>query len=245
MALPPGIGSDLPDGDRKRLMQRADSFAIGTGTRELKDRDDVKEFDEALEDVGAARLVKGAEEDLGKQAKETEDYRKEQLQEEAEKRGSSSPPPNLYPGCLTLPGLGVPMLVLGETGRSESQRRSAGVESGAEKMVPVVSAQLLRELRDAGLSDPVESLDDPRLAKSPEGLKESFTMSLRGHDRVYVWNGAGCHQILTIGLNETRVESAAGGTVETLRRQGTSDDKTVASRAVPEGRFPDLSDPRA
>lgn len=241
MAMPPGIGGDIPDGDRKRLMQRADTFAIGTGTRELKDRDDAKEFDEALEGADSSKLrkVRTAEEDVEKQAKETEDYRREQLMEQAEKRGSSSPPPNLYPGCLTLPGLGVPLMALGETGRSESKGRSGKVESGAEKVPQAVSAEVLQGLREAGLVEPVESLDDPRLGKAADRLGEMFVMSLRGHDRVYVWNGDGCHQILTVGMHETRVESASGTTVETLRRFQGSDEKTVASREAPDTNFPE------
>lgn len=240
MAMPPGIGGDVPDGDRKRLMQRADTFAIGTGTRELKDRDDAKEFDAALDTAGEPRKIRTAEEDVEKQTKDTEEYRKDQLMEQAEKRGSSSPPPNLFPGCLTLPGLGVPMMMIGETGRSESKGRSGGVESAAETVPQTVSREILQGLREAGLQDPVESLDDRRLGKAAEGLNGSFAMSLRGHDRVHVWSSNGCHQILTIGLHETRVESAAGTTVETLRRQGTTDEKTVATRPLPEGDFPTL-----
>lgn len=239
MAMPPGIGGDIPDGDRKRLMQRADTFAIGTGTRELKDRDDAKEFDEALEGVDTnLRKVRTAEEDVEKQAKETEEYRRDQLMEQAEKRGSSSPPPNLYPGCLTLPGLGVPIMTLSEAGRSESRGRSGGVESAGDKIPAAVSQEVLQGLREAGLVEPVESLDDPRLGKAADRLSDLFVMSLRGHERVHVWNGDGCHQILTIGLHETRVESAAGPTVETLRRLSGVDEKTVASRDLPEGGFP-------
>jgi hypothetical protein len=242
MAMPPGIGGDIPDGDRKRLMQRADTFAIGTGTREIKDRDDAKEFDETLEEINKPRVVKSAEEDVEKQARETEEYRRDQLMEQAEKRGSSSPPPNLYPGCLTLPGIGVPMLVLGEASRGESKGRSGGVESAGEKVLQVVSQEVLQGLREAGLPDPVQTLDDPRLGKSPDGLKDSFSMSLRGHERVYVWSSNGCHQILTIGLNETKVESAAGPTVETLRRTGNGDEKSVAQRTAPEGSFIPIDD---
>lgn len=223
-------------------MQRADTFAIGTGTRELKDRDDAKEFDEVLD--GATheiRRPRTAEEDVEKQAKETEEYRREQLQEQAEKRGSTSSPANLFPGCLTLPGLGVPMMAIGEAGRSESKGRSGGVESGADTPPQTFSQHVLQGLREAGLSAPVESLDDPRLGKSAEKLNEIFRMSLKGHDRVYVWSACGCHQILTIGLHETKVESAAGDTVETLRRAQGGDEKTVTTRAVPEGEFPDLT----
>ena len=239
--MPPGIGGDVPDGDRKRLMQRADTFAIGTGTREVKDRDDAKEFDEALEELNQPRAVKSTEEDVEKQTRETEEYRRDQLMEQAEKRGSStSAPPNLYPGCLALPALGVPMLILGETGRSESKGRSGGVESAGEKPIQVVSPEVLQGLREAGLPDPVETLDDPRLGKSPDGLNESFAMSLKGHDRVYVWSSNGCHQILTIGMHETKVESAAGSTVETLRRTANGDEKSVSRRAAPEGSFPQL-----
>jgi hypothetical protein len=222
-------------------MQRADTFAIGTGTRELKDREDVKEFDEALGTAQETRKSRSADEDVEKQAKDTEDYRKDQLLDQAEKRGSSSPPPNLYPGCLTLPGLGVPLLTISETGRGESKGRSGGVEEISEKPLQLVSHEVLQGLREAGLPDPVESLEDPRLGKSPDRLNESYAMSLKGHDRVYVWSSNGCHQILTIGLHETKVESAAGTTVETLRRgQGNADEKTMATRPLPEGNFPTL-----
>lgn len=240
MAMPPGIGGDVPDGDRKRLMQRADTFAIGTGTRELKDRDDAKQFDEVMDSTQDLRKVRGSDEDVEKQTKETEEYRKDQLQEQAEKRGSGSPSLNAFPGCLTLPALGVPMMSIGETTRSESKGRSGGVESGTESLPQTVSQEVLKGLREAGLSDPVESLDDPRLGKAAERLNDSFSMSLKGHDRVYVWSGQGCHQILTIGLHETKIESAAGTIVETLRRVGNSDEKTIASRPLPEGEFPPL-----
>lgn len=239
MALPPGIGGDLPDGDRKRLMQRADTFAIGTGTRELKDRDDAKAFDETLETVGQTRRVKSADEDVEKQAKETEEYRRDQLLEQAEKRGSSSPPSNLYPGCLTLPGLATPPpLLVGETGQGRSNKKSAAATSSQPAAPAQFSQPLLAALREAGLPDPVESLDDPRLGKAAERLSESYTMSLKGYDRVYVWNRGQAHQILTIGLHETKVESAAGDLVETLRRVGQSDEKTVAVRPLPENGFP-------
>lgn len=221
-------------------MQRADTFAIGTGTRELKDRDDAKEFDEILDSAQDLRKVRGSDEDVEKQAKETEEYRKDQLQDQAEKRGSGSPSLNAFPGCLTLPGLAVPMMTIGETTRGESKGRSGAVESGGEAVAQSVSQEVLKGLREAGLSDPVESLDDPRLGKAAEKLAALFSMSLKGHDRVHVWSGQGCHQILTVGLHETRVESAAGPTVETLRRVGNSDEKTVATRPVPEGEFPDL-----
>lgn len=223
-------------------MQRADTFAIGTGTRELKDRDDVKEFDEALD--GATHEIAKArkpEDDLEKQAQETEQYRRDQLLEQAEKRGSGSPSTNLFPGCLTLPGIGVPMMAIGEAGRSESKGRSAAVESAAEQPSQLFSQELLHQLREAGLGSPVESLDDPRLGKAADRLTEAFTMSLKGHDRVYVWSACGCHQILTIGLHETKVESAAGTTVESLRRVQGSDEKTVSTRPLPDGSFPTLS----
>jgi hypothetical protein len=219
-------------------MQRADTFAIGTGTRDLKDRDDVKDFDEALDSAQETKKVRGADEDVEKQTRDTEEYRKDQLLDQAEKRGSSSAPPNLYPGCLTLPGVGLPMLNIGETQRGESRGRSGGVGDVADKQPQVVSREVLQKLREAGLTEPVESLDDPRLGKAADRLNDAFVMSLKGHDRVYVWSGDGCHQILTIGLHETRVESAAGTTVETLRRQGTTDEKTVASRLLPDREFP-------
>ena len=233
MAMPPGLGDGI-EGDRKRLMQRADTFSIGTGVRDAKDRDDIKDFDEELDTALKPRTVKTAEEDIEKQARETEEYRREQLLDQAEKRGSSSPPPNLYPGCLTLPGIGVPMMMIGETQQSESKGRSGSVESASDGTNPSVSRHLLDALRQAGLDQPVESLDDPRLGKAAEKLLQSFTMSLRGSDRVYVWQGEETHQFLTIGMHETKVESAAGTTVETLRRVGETDDKTTTNRSLPE-----------
>ncbi len=233
MAMPPGIGDGI-EGDRKRLMQRADTFSIGTGVRDAKDRDDIKDFDEELDTALKPRTVKTAEEDVEKQARETEEYRKDQLLDQAEKRGSSSPSLNPFPGCLTLPGIGVPMMMIGETQRSESKGRSGGVESASETTNHSVSQNVLDALRQAGLPQPVESLDDPRLGKAAEKLLENFTMSLRGSDRVYVWQGEESHQFLTIGMHETKVESAAGTTVETLRRVGDADEKTVSTRPLPE-----------
>lgn len=219
-------------------MQRADTFAIGTGTRELKDRDDAKEFDEILDTAGELHKVRAADEDVEKQAKETEEYRKDQLQDQAEKRGSGSPSLNAFPGLLTVPGLAVPAMTIGETGRSESKGRSGGVESAGQSDPPAVSQEVLQGLREAGLTDPLESLDDPRLGKAADRLNDSFSMSLKGHDRVHVWSGSGCHQILTVGMHETKVESAAGTIVETLRRVGNSDEKMVTTRSVPDGEFP-------
>lgn len=227
-------------------MQRADTFAIGTGTRELKDREDAAEFDEALDTAQEAGKVRATDEDVEKQARETEEYRKDQLLDQAEKRGSSSPPPNLYPGCLTLPGLGVPMLTIGQTGRSESKGRSAALDEAGDGKPQTVSREVLQGLREAGLDEPVASLDDPRLGKAADALSATYTLSLRGHDRVHVWSSNGCHQVLTIGLHETRVESAAGTTVETLRRQsgggagGRGDEKTVVFRPLPTAEFPTL-----
>lgn len=234
MAMPPGIGDGI-EGDRKRLMQRADTFSIGTGVREGKDRDDVKEFDDELESALKTRTVKTAEEDIEKQTRETEQYRKDQLLEQAERRGSGSPSPNLYPGCLTLPGVGVPMLIIGETGRSESKDRSGGVKSGSDASFHTVSPRIVDALRQAGLRTPVETLDDPRLGKSAEKLNEDFRLSLRGSDRVYVWQNGGAHQILTVGMHETKVESAVEETVEILRRVGESQEKTVTRRELQEG----------
>lgn len=232
--MPPGIGDGI-EGDRKRLMQRADTFSIGTGVRDSKDRDDIKEFDDELDSAMKPRTVKTAEEDIEKQARETEEYRKEQLLDQAERRGSSSPPPNLYPGCLTLPGIGVPMMMIGESARSESKGKSGGVESATETATHAVSPNVLEALRQAGLENPVESLDDPRLGKSAEKLTEFFTLSLRGSDRVYVWQNEKAHQILTIGMHETKVESAVETTVETLRKVGDTQEKTVTSRPAPDG----------
>ncbi len=234
MAMPPGLGDGI-EGDRKRLMQRADTFSIGTGVRDSKDRDDIKEFDDELDTALKPRTVKTAEEDIEKQTRETEEYRKEQLLDQAERRGSSSPPPNLYPGCLTLPGIGVPMMMIGETTRSESKGKSGGVESASDAAGQKVSQNLLDALRQAGLENPVESLDDPRLGKAAEKLTQEFTLSLRGSDRVYLWQNVDTHQILTVGMHETKVESAADTTVETLRRVGDLDEKIVSTRPTPEG----------
>lgn len=232
--MPHGIGDGI-EGDRKRLMQRADTFSIGTGVRNSKDREDIKEFDDELDSAMKPRTVKTAEEDIEKQARETEEYRKEQLLDQAERRGSSSPPPNLYPGCLTLPGIGVPMMMIGEAGRSESKGKSGGVESASESTSHSVSPNILDALRQAGLESPVESLDDPRLGKSAEKLNEFFTLSLRGSDRVYVWQNEQAHQILTVGMHETKVESAVETTVETLRKVGDTQEKTVTNRPAPDG----------
>jgi hypothetical protein len=133
------------------------------------------------------------------------------------------------------------MPTISETGRGQSKGKSAGIESAGDKPSQTFSRALLQSLREAGLQDPVESLDDPRLGKAADQLNGTFVMSLRGHDRVHVWSSSDCHQILTIGLQETRVESAAGTVVETLSRmQGGADEKTVCTRRLPEGEFPDL-----
>ena len=64
-------------------MQRADSFAVGSGTRENKDRDDIDSFDEALESMvrKADTAQKESEPD---QTKELEKHREEHAQLEAE-----------------------------------------------------------------------------------------------------------------------------------------------------------------
>lgn len=241
MAFPPGVGGDIPDGDRKRLMQRADTFSIGTGTREAKDRDDAQDFSDALEDVSSPKKTQALDEDLEKQAKETEDYRKEQLLEQAEHRNLRTLTSlNAFPGLLTVPGLELSGL-LATSDPTKSKKRSASVEPNGDKVAPTVSAPILQDLRQAGLSDPVESLDDPRLTRMPERLQTHFTLSLKGHDRVHTWKGDHCHQILRIGLHETEVESASGSTVETLKRIGQVDEKTISSKTEPvELSFPDL-----
>ncbi len=237
MAMPPGGIGDGPDSDKKRLSQRADSFAIGTGTRENKDRDDVESFDEALDNALKPKVVKGAQDDPERQSRELEDFRKDQALGEAERRGSSSPPPNPFLGLLTLPGVGMPNLQVGETQRNEAKERSGGVKKAEKAESPTVSQEVLHRLKEAGLEGPVFSLDDPRLSTTADRLSSEFTLSLSGHDRVYVWSQNGCHQILTIGLRETKVESAAGTTVETLRRVGSVDEKLTRSRPLPGQQF--------
>lgn len=235
MALPPGIGGDVPDGDRKRLMQRADAFAIGTGTRETKERGDAKEFDEALEDVSTDNISKVSEEDLEKQAKETEDYREKQLLDQAEKRNLSGLTSlNAYPGLLTLPGLGLQSLMIGENKNLDSQKRSSTASANLSKELPTISQELLQRLREAGLENPVESLDDPRLGKACEGLNPEFILSLQDNKRVHFWSNKDCHQRITIGLYESRLESAADSLVETLIRTGEIDEKSISSRVPPE-----------
>lgn len=237
MAMPPGGIGDSPDSDRKRLSQRADSFAIGTGTRESKDRDDVESFDDALDSALKPRAVKGAQDDPERQSRELEDFRKDQALDEAERRGSSSPPPNPFLGLLTLPGVGLPNLQVGETQRNEAKERSGGVEKAEKAESPTVSQEVLHRLQEAGLEEPVTNLDDPRLSSTADRLNTEFTLSLSGNERVYVWSQNACHQILTIGLHETKVESAAGTTVETLRRVGSTYEKSTRNRPIPGQEF--------
>lgn len=235
MALPPGIGGDIPDGDRKRLMQRADAFAIGTGTREAKEREDAKEFDEALEDINTDSISKVSEEDLEKQTKETEDYREKQLLDQAEKRNLSGLTSlNAYPGLLTLPGFGLASLLIEENKNLDSQKRSGAASVNLSKELPTVSQELLQKLREAGLENPVESLDDPRLGKACEALNPVFFLSLQDNKRVHFWSNKDCHQRITIGLYESRLESAADSLVETLIRTGEIDEKSISSRVPPE-----------
>lgn len=232
MALTPG--AEGLSGDHKRLQQRADSFAIGTGTRDSKDRDDIEAFDETIESVvKGAKVAEQQDEDAEEKSRELKEYQDSSLLEEAERRGSRPTSPNLL-GLMVLPGVSSPNMAIGETPRSESKGRSGKV-SGVEKPeAPTLSPELLNQLKAAGLEDPVVTLDDPRLTKAADRLNQDYTLSLRDSDRVYVWSKSGCHQILTIGLHDTRVESAAGTTVETLIRQGKVDQKQIRSRPGPQ-----------
>lgn len=230
MALPPG-GPEGLSGDSKRLQQRADFFATGQGARE--DKDDVEAFDEAIASVAkTAAKVTEQDEDAEEKSRELKEYHEDSALDEAERRGSRPTTPNLL-GLVVLPGVTGPNLTIGETPRSESKGRSASVDELDKADSPTLSPELLNQLKIAGLENPVSTLEDPRLTKSADRLNEDFVLSLRNSDRVYVWSQSGCHQILTIGLHETRVESAAGTTVETLIRQGKTDQKQVRSRPAP------------
>lgn len=236
MAVTPG-GPEGLSGDKKRLQQRADFFATGTGSRD--DREEIEAFDETIESVSRTVKVAEQDEDAEKKSRELHDYQEDSAVDEAKRRGSRSSNPNLL-GLVTLPGMSGPNLTIGDTPRSESKGRSGGVGQSEAAEGPSLSPELLNQLKQAGLKSPVTNLDDPRLTRSPDKLNEEYVLSLNNHDRVYVWSQNDCHQILTIGMNETRVESAAGTTVETLVRKGKVDQKQVASRAEPEAFEPEL-----
>ena len=236
MALPPGGIGDTPDGDRKRLLQRADSFAIGTGTRNKKELDEIEEFDEALESVLHKSKKTGPEPEED-QAKQLERHREEKAQLEAERRGSSSPSHQPFLGMSVLPGISNPGMAVSSTPESHSKRRSGGVAGTGDARVEAVSPEIVQGLRAAGLREPVVTLDAPRLSGSAQAMHEHFVFSLRGTERVYVWDQNGCHQIVAIGLHGSSLESAVGATVETLTRRGKIDEKTTSQRKPPSTRF--------
>lgn len=223
-------------------MQRADSFGIGRGTSEKKDLKEVEEFDEAFdavikktEDAQPAEI----EEDQGK---ELAQHRDQHAKIEGERRGSSSPSHQPFLGMSILPGITTPRLAVGQTPQSHSKRRSAGVGDEVENRVEVVTSEVLQGLKEAGLAKPLVSLDDPRINGPVERLNEHFVMSLQGNKRVHVWNEGGCHQILTIGLHESTLESAVGTNVETVTRRGRIDRKSVHTRPDPSVEFDLLDD---
>jgi hypothetical protein len=237
MALTPGGIHDTPDGDKKRLLQRADSFAIGKGTRD--DREDVEAFDESIE--SAIKKSEKAHEDKEQdQSRELEKHRADHAQLEGERRGSSSPSHQPFLGLSVLPGI-PGHLPIGRTSESHSKQRSGAVGQKSDPIVESVSPEILSGLKKAGLGEPLVTLDDPRLAGSAERLSRWFVLSLQGHERVYVWNDKACHQILTVGMRETTLESAVGETVETVTRKGRVDQKRVSKRMEPPRAFkPDV-----
>lgn len=235
MALPPGGIDNTFDGDKKRLLQRADSFSIGSGTREKKDFDEIEEFDSAMDAV--IHRIQQAEPQEESGSKQLEEHREDKAKLEAQRRGSSSPSHQPFLGMSILPGISNPTLDIGSTGSTYSKRRSSGVGEDREERVEALSQEIVQGLRAAGLSSPVVTLDDPRLGGASDGLKSDYTFSLSGSERVYVWDRNGCHQIITVGLHATKVESAVNDTVETLIRKGKIDEKSVSRRALPDEKF--------
>lgn len=231
--FPPGGINDVPDGDRKRLMQRADSFAIGKGARSKKSLDEIDEFDDALSSV-VKKAGSTEETENEHHSTELEKHREDHAQMEAERRGSSSPGHQPFLGLSVLPGIAGQNLAVGQSPESHSKKRSSGVVGKDEQHVESVSQEILQGLRQAGLSQPIVTLDDPRVAGNSEELAKSFVLSLRSNERVYVWSQNHCHQVLTVGLHDLKLESAVGTTVETLSRRGKVDEKTVRKRPAPE-----------
>lgn len=218
-----------------RLLQRADSFSIGSGTREKKDFDEIEEFDSAM-DAEIQRIQQsGPQEEPD--SRQLEEHREDKAKLEAQRRGSSSPSHQPFLGLSILPGITNPTIDINSTGPAYSKRRSSGVGEGGEERVEALSQEIVQGLRSAGLPNPVITLDDPRLTGASDGLKSDFTFSLSGSERVYVWDRNGCHQVITIGLHATKVESAAGDMVETLTRKGKLDEKSVSRRSEPEQDF--------
>lgn len=217
-------------------MQRADSFAIGSGTRESKDIDELEDFDKKL-DSAVHKIKAEPGEDAEEQVMEEHRDREKKAELEAQRRGSSSPSHQPFLGMSILPGISNPSLAVGNTGEAYSKRRSGQVESGADERIEAVSHDLVAGLRAAGLENPVITLDDPRLGGGAEGLKADYVFSLSGSERVYVWDQGGCHQKITIGFHSSKIESAVGEVVETLTRKGKTDEKVVSRRAASEGDF--------
>lgn len=235
MALPPGGIPDTPEGDKKRLMQRADNFAIGRGTRDKSETDEIDEFDETMESV--VRRAKKVDKEAETQSRELAEHREDQALREAERRGSSSPSHQPFLGLSVLPGIPNQSMTVGHTPESHSKRRSTGVEETGAEQVVAVSQELIQGLRNSGLEQPIITLNDPRLSGNIDALGEQFTLSLQGHERVYVWDQNSCHQVLSVGLHETRLESAVGTTVETLVRRGKVDKKETRKRTVSNDTF--------
>lgn len=231
MALPPGGIPNPSDGDKKRLMQRADSFAIGKGTQEKTESDEIEDFDEAMESV--LHKSKKVETEVEDERAELAKHRDDHAQMEAERRGSTSPSHQPLLGLSILPGITNPSLAVGQSPESHSKRRSGAVEDKQDALVEAVSPEVLQGLRNAGLPEPIVTLDDPRTGSASDRLNEHFVLSLRGNERVYVWSQNHCHQVLSIGLHESQLESAVGTTVETVRRRGKTDEKTIRSRPEP------------
>lgn len=235
MALPPSGIDNTFDGDKKRLLQRADSFSIGSGTREAKDFDEIEEFDQAMDAV--IHRIQHSEPKEEAESKLLEDHREDKSKLEAQRRGSSSPSHQPFLGMSILPGIRNPNLEIGSTGQAYSKKRSSGVGEADETRVEALSQEIVQGLRAAGLPNPVVTLDDSRLAGASDGLKSDYVFSLSGSERVYVWDRNGCHQKITIGLHTTKVESAVNDTVETLTRQGRVDEKSTHHRVDSDEKF--------
>ena len=240
MALPPGGLSETPDADRKRLLQRADSFAIGKGARESEDSDEADEFDEALESVGKVKSTAEQVEDSGQVAEKLESHRDDQAVDEAERRGSSSPSHQPFLGLTVLPGIKNPETLIQEAQRNEAKDSAKGVDGNHDLDIPSVSPEILNALKTSGLERPVVNLDDPRLGPHAGELSKDFVMSLADGARVYVWSRPDCHQKIVIGMTSNSLESAAGDTVEVLNRNNGQDQKRVLHRKSQETDFPPL-----
>ena len=125
-------------------------------------------------------------------------------------------------------------LSIGQTPEAQSKNRPQGVAGEQEQHVESVSPEVLNGLRKAGLSQPIVTLDDPRVSGNSEELSKSFVLSLQSNERVYAWSRNHCHQVLSIGMHEIKLESAAGTTIEILSRRGKVDQKTVRKRSAAE-----------